>query len=176
MRLNTRRVHLAMPGFTASPITSPNTTASASQSRPRGGATTSLKPAIAFLMLDLQGGGVQKMVSRVAGALARRGYPVTLLLYNAQGPLQEQLPADIRLVEFKAVPGWLARLYALAADPAGFKSLLGPIILPRRTFKTLPYLPDLARYLRRERPATLCAAMPNINIEAVLARRLAGVP
>ncbi|HYQ92357.1 MAG TPA: glycosyltransferase [Candidatus Competibacteraceae bacterium] len=163
-----------MPGFTASPITSPNTTVSASQSRPRGGATTSLKPAIAFLLLDLQGGGVQKMVSLVAGALARRGYPVTLLLYNAQGPLQEQLPAaDIRLVELKAVPGWLARLYALAADPAGFKALLGPIILPRRTFKTLPYLPDLARYLQRERPAVLFAATPDINIEAILARQLA---
>src|SRR5512135_3349231 len=122
MRLNTRRVHLAMPGFTASPITSPNTTASASQSRPRAVATTSLKPAIAFLLLDLQGGGVQKMVSLVAGALARRGYPVTLLLYGTQGPLREQLPADVRRVELKAVPGWLARLYTLAADPTGFKA------------------------------------------------------
>jgi glycosyltransferase involved in cell wall biosynthesis len=162
-----------MPELTASPITSPNTTASASQSRPRGAATTSLKPAIAFLLLDLQGGGVQKMVSLVAGALARRGYPVTLLLYSAQGPLQEQLPADIRRVELKAVPGWLARLYALAADPAGFKSLLGPVILPRHTFKTLPYLPDLARYLRREQPVALFAATPDINVEAILARRLA---
>src|SRR5512143_3032015 len=147
-----------MPQSTARPTTSPNTTATASQPRPREVATTSPKPAIAFLLLDLQGGGVQKMVSRVAGALARRGYPVTLLLYSAQGPLQEQLPADIRRVELKAVPGWRARLYALAADPAGFKSLLGPVILPRRTFKTLPYFPDLVRYLRRERPAVLFAA------------------
>lgn len=116
------------------------------------------------------------MISLVAGALARRGYPVTLLLYSAQGPLQEQLPAAIRRVELKAVPGWLARLYALAADPAGFKSLLGPVILPRHTFKTLPYLLDVARYLRRERPAVLFAATFDINVEAILARRLAATP
>jgi hypothetical protein len=55
---------------------------------------------------------VQKMVLLVAKALAGRGYPVTLLLYNAQGPLRGQLHADIRRVEIKAGPGWLARLFS----------------------------------------------------------------
>jgi len=165
-----------MPLSTANLTPSPNLSAYPNQSRPGGTAAPSLKPAIAFLLLDLHGGGVQKMVLLVAGALAKRGYPVTLLAYSAQGPLREQLPTEVRLVELKASPGWLARLYALVADPVGFKALLRPVILPRKTFKTLNYLPDLVRYLRRERPAALFAAMSNINIEAVLARRLAGAP
>ena len=131
---------------------------------------------IAFLLLDLKGGGIQKVMLLVAGALAKRGYSVTLVAYNIKGPLRDQLPNGVKLIELKARPTWLVQMYALAADPAGFKELLGPVILPWKPSKTLNYLPDLARYLQRERPATLLAAMPYLNIEAILAWHLAAVP
>jgi len=137
--------------------------------------TTPSKIPIAFLLQDLEGGGVQKMMLIVTGALAKRGYPVTLLLCSNTGPLRQQLPAGVEPVELKARSSWRARLYALAADPAGFKTLLCPVLLSRKSFKTLNYLPDLAHYLRREQPAALFAATPYLNIMAVLARRLAGV-
>jgi glycosyltransferase involved in cell wall biosynthesis len=131
---------------------------------------------IALLLLDLKGGGVQKVMLLVAGALAQRGYSVTLVSYNSKGPLHDQLPDGIKLVELKARPTWLAQMYALAADFTGLKELLRPVILPWKPSKTLNYLPDLARYLQRERPAVLLAAMPYLNIEAILASHLAAVP
>jgi glycosyltransferase involved in cell wall biosynthesis len=131
---------------------------------------------IALLLPDLQGGGVQKVVLTVASALAKRGYSATLVLHNAKGPLRNQLPDNVRLIVLKASPTWLARIYALAADPAGFKELLRPVILPWKPPKSLRYLPDLARYLRRERPVALFTATHYLNIAAILARRLAAVP
>ena len=48
--------------------------------------------------------------------------------------------------------------------------------LRKRAWKTVPYLPALAAYLAEARPASVFAASPYINVEAVRARRLAGVP
>jgi glycosyltransferase involved in cell wall biosynthesis len=50
------------------------------------------------------------------------------------------------------------------------------LLLLRETSPTLAYLPSLALFLRHARPDALLAATPFMNIEAVLAQRLAGVP
>ncbi|MFO1432059.1 MAG: glycosyltransferase [Candidatus Competibacteraceae bacterium] len=155
--------------------TAPAVAAPVTGYRPTEADATDSKIPIAFLLQDLEGGGVQKMMLIVTGALAKRGYSVTLLLCSNTGPLRQQLPTGVESVELKASSGWRARLYALAADPAGFKTLLRPVLLSRKAFKFLNQLPDLVHYLRRERPATLFAATPYLNIMAVLARRLAGV-
>ncbi len=166
---------MKMRQLTANVNTAPTIPATATSRCPTEPVTTAPKMPIAFLLQDLEGGGVQKMMLIVAGALAGRGYPVTLLLCSNTGPLRQQLPAGVEPVELKTSSSWWARLYALAADPTGFKTLLPPVLLSRKSFKALNQLPDLAHYLRREQPAALFAATPYLNIMAVLARRLAGV-
>jgi glycosyltransferase involved in cell wall biosynthesis len=127
-------------------------------------------------MTSLEGGGVERVMLNLAGAFAARGYRVDLVLCQVQGPYQDQTPKGVTIIGLKASPGWLARAYALAADPQGFIALLRPVLLPVHTPKKLLYLPSLARYLRRERPRVLLSAMTNTNLVALWACRLAGVP
>ncbi|HEV8715108.1 MAG TPA: glycosyltransferase [Candidatus Binatia bacterium] len=131
---------------------------------------------IALFLPDLGGGGVQKATLALADGLTKRGHQVDLVLCRIEGPLHNQVPDRVKLIELKAAPAWLGRAYALAADPKGLTALLRPVLLPVKPSQTLPYLPDLVRYLRRERPAMLISAKPHLNLEAVWARRLAAVP
>lgn len=130
---------------------------------------------VALLLSDLNGGGVQRMSLVVAEELARRGHRVDLVVCEPDGELEEAVPRNLRRVTLRPASGLAGRLAALRADPAGLAILARPLLLPRRVSPTLPYLPDLASYLRRERPDALIAATPNHNVEAVLARRLARV-
>ena len=130
---------------------------------------------IAVFISELTSGGVQKRMLDLAGGLTARGHRVDLVLCRVDGRLSEQVPEGVSVVGLKAGPGWLGRIYALAADPKGFLSLLRPVLLPRKPSETLPYLPDLVRYLRRVRPRALLAAKPHPNVEASWARRLAHV-
>lgn len=130
---------------------------------------------IAVFIPELTSGGVQKRMLDLADGLTARGHRVDLVLCRVDGRLAEQVPKGVSVVGLKAGPGWLGRAYALAADPKGFLSLLRPVLLPRKPSETLPYLPDLVRYLRRARPRALLAAKPHPNVEASWARRLADV-
>ena len=113
---------------------------------------------------------------RTADALLRRGFRVDLVLCERTGPLQASVPAGARVIELPRAPMPIARALALAADPAGLRAMLAPILLAWRPAKHLPQLPGLVRYLRAERPDALFSAMPTPNLLAVWARRLAGVP
>ncbi len=119
---------------------------------------------------------MQKVMLTVASALAERGYTTTLVLHNDKGPLRRQVPDTVKVVKLDPIPTWLARIAAVAADPAGFIELLRPVILAWRPPKSLSYIFNLAHYLRREKPAVLFAATHYLNIEAILAKRLASVP
>jgi glycosyltransferase involved in cell wall biosynthesis len=130
---------------------------------------------IAFFLDHLRGGGIQKLCLIIASALASRGHQVDLVVCDAEGPLRDELPERVRLTELRPSPTLLARAYALAADPMGMRALVGFLLRGRKTSPTLPYLPELGRYLRDERPDTLFTATPYMNIEAMLARRRAGV-
>jgi glycosyltransferase involved in cell wall biosynthesis len=131
---------------------------------------------IAFFMTSLDGGGVQRVVLNLAHACVERGYRVDLVVCQAKGPYQDQVPNGVNVIELKAGPaGWLARVFILAADPRGFMPLLWSVLLPVKTWKRFRYLPDLSRYLRREQPHVLLSAMTHVNLMAVWARRLAGV-
>jgi glycosyltransferase involved in cell wall biosynthesis len=105
-----------------------------------------------------------------------RGFRVDLVLCERTGPLLAEVPAGARVMELPSAPLPLARALALAADPAGLRAMLAPVLLAWRPAKHLPHLPGLVRYLRAERPDALFAAMPTPNLLAVWARRLAGVP
>ncbi len=130
---------------------------------------------IAVFFPSLAGGGMEKTMLITAAALAKRGHQVDVVVCQAQGSMLNQLPDTVRLVELEWAPMWQGRAYALRADPRGVGALLRPILLPRRPPNRLPHLPALVRYLQRESPDALFAASPGPNLQAVWARRLAGV-
>jgi glycosyltransferase involved in cell wall biosynthesis len=144
--------------------------------RPERVPTPSRVPRLAFLLSDLNGGGVQRMVMIVADALTRRGAEVDLLVCDARGHLKADLPPKVRLVPLARSNPLVARALALSADFSGIADLARPILTPKHASATIAYLPALASYLGSARPDCLFAATPFMNIEAYLARRLAGVP
>jgi glycosyltransferase involved in cell wall biosynthesis len=131
---------------------------------------------IALLLPNLAGGGAEACMLRTADALLRRGFRVDLVLCERTGPLQASVPAGARVIALPRAPLPIARALALAADPAGLRAMLAPVLLAWRPAKHVAHLPGLVRYLRTERPDALFAAMPTPNLLAVWARRLAGVP
>ncbi|MGH6914907.1 MAG: glycosyltransferase, partial [Geminicoccales bacterium] len=98
-----------------------------------------------------------------------------LVLCERTGPLLDAVPPDARVIELRPAAMLLARARALAADPAGLRAMLAPILLAWRPPQRLPYLARLVRYLRTERPDALFSAMSTPNLLALWARRLAGV-
>ncbi len=132
-------------------------------------------PHLAFLLSDLNTGGVQHAVLRIAEAMAENGCRVSLLVCEPGGKLEAGLPASITCVHLPAANGIMARIAALRADPAAWRLLRRPLSSRRET-QLLPYLQALTDYLERERPDTLFSAASTLNIWAYLARRRAGVP
>ena len=131
---------------------------------------------IALFMSLLSGGGVQRTMLRLAAALDARGHRVDVVVCRVNTPEPQRLvPAGVRLVALRRAPSVRGRIAALQADPDGFRSLLRPVLLPLKSSNKLRYLPDLARYLSRERPQALLSAMTQPNLIAIWARRLAGV-
>ena len=143
--------------------------------RPGPGHVAPAGRSIAVLMPDLGGGGVQKMTLSLAKALNARGHRVDLVVYEATGELEPQVPPELRLCRLDASTRLTGRLLALRADPGALPQLLLPVLLARKPAPTLVYLQALAAYLRAHRPDALLAAAPHQNLEAVWARRLAGV-
>ncbi len=130
---------------------------------------------LALFIPSLAGGGVARTTLHLAEAFVNRGHRVDLVLCRKTGPYLGQIPTGVRVIELQASPGWQGRLWALAADYAAFGALLLPILLPYKSQQTVPYLPALVHYLRRERPTVLFAAKTPANLAALWARRLAGV-
>ncbi|MDE3157905.1 MAG: glycosyltransferase [Acidobacteriota bacterium] len=104
----------------------------------------------------------------LAAAFSARGHRVDLVVCRAKGELRNEVPNGVKLVELRRGTWTWSRLRVLAADPTGLVSLLRPPLLR--------YLPDLVRYLRRARPQVLLSALTNLNLVALWARRVAGVP
>ncbi|MEM7021262.1 MAG: glycosyltransferase [Pseudomonadota bacterium] len=126
------------------------------------------------MLPNLAAGGAEACMLRTANALLHRGYEVDLVLGDQNGPLVKSVPAEARVVELPPAPTWLARCYALAADPAGLSAMLRPLLLTWRPHQRFAHLPPLVRYLKSERPDVLFSALPIPNLLAVWARRLAG--
>jgi glycosyltransferase involved in cell wall biosynthesis len=128
---------------------------------------------LALFIRDLGGGGVQRTTLTLARALAARGHRVDLILCQAVGPLRDSVPGEVRAIELQPDHRRRTRLLPLAVDPAGIAQLMRPILLRRKLPREIPYLPDLAAYLRRERPDALLAATPYLNLLVLWAKRLA---
>jgi glycosyltransferase involved in cell wall biosynthesis len=131
---------------------------------------------IALLLSDLNGGGVQKMTLALAAGLKARGHEVDLVLYRAAGELLPQIPHGVVVHELNPEAFLQGRLGPLRADPTGIGRLLMPVVLTSRPSRGLVYLRSLASYLRERRPDALVAAVVHLNLEAIWAVRLAGVP
>ena len=130
---------------------------------------------LAFYLDNFEGGGVQKSTLVLAGALAARGHAVELLVCHPRGALHEQLPAGVEVVALDQPSAWSARMLAVWSDPAHFVGIVGGLALVPRPSPTLGYLGPLAATLEARRPSALYAATTHMNLEALLARRLAGV-
>lgn len=129
---------------------------------------------IAILLPNVSGGGAQRCMLELAGALTRRGYPVDLVLSEKAGEYLAEVPSTVRIVTLKPASSLAGRLAPFRADPAGFRALLPSVLLPPKISKRTRYIADLARYLRSERPDTLLSSMTYTNLQALWARRLAG--
>jgi glycosyltransferase involved in cell wall biosynthesis len=110
---------------------------------------SNLRKHIAIFLPALWGGGAERVMLALGEGLAEKGNIVNLVLAQAEGPYLAEIPASLRMVELNA--------------------------RHRTGLRTLASLPALVRYLRRERPDVLLAAL-HANIVAVWARRLAGFP
>ena len=130
---------------------------------------------LAFYLDNFEGGGVQKTTLTLADALAARGHGVALLVCRPGGALRDQVPATVEVVALGEPSPWSARMLALKSDPRQLGAILGGIVLAPRPSPTLGYLGPLAAALAARRPQALYAATTHMNVEAVLARRLAGI-
>jgi glycosyltransferase involved in cell wall biosynthesis len=130
---------------------------------------------LTFLVRDLGGGGVQRSQLRLAGAFAARGHAVDLVTCAPPGPGDRPVREGVRLVVLPRMPKFPAKLLPLLADPAALHLLAPAMLTKARPSPTIANLLGLVRYLRRERPLGVLAAPTDLNLEAIWARRLAGV-
>jgi glycosyltransferase involved in cell wall biosynthesis len=119
---------------------------------------------------------VQRSQLRIAGAFAARGRAVDLVTCAPPRSGDWLVPEGVRLVILPRLPKLLAKLLPLLADPAALHLLAPAMLTKARPLPTIVNLPGLVRYLRRERPRGLVAAPTDLNLGALWARRLAGVP
>ena len=136
---------------------------------------TETRRRIGLLLTDLNGGGIQKMMLALGQGLVSRGHEVQLILYERGGPFGLEVPPGIQVHHLRPIPRLLGRLVPFRADPAASLRMLLPVLLPWKPIRGLEYLPALARHLRRSRLDALISAAPNCNLEAVWAKRMAGV-
>src|SRR5574341_1307194 len=57
---------------------------------------------VAIFLPALYGGGAERTLLKLAGGIARRGYSVDLVLARAEGPLLEEVPGSVRLIDLRA--------------------------------------------------------------------------
>ena len=131
---------------------------------------------VAFLLDDLDGGGVQRTTLVLAGEFARHGHAPDLLVCRADGEFLELVPEGVRLLELERSSALRGCRVALRGDRRIGAALAGDLALRRRRLPHLDRLPALAGYLAAERPACLIAATTRINVLAVLAARASGAP
>src|SRR5262245_40321625 len=127
-----------------------------------------------FLRSLVGGGGAERMMVTLAGALHERGHRVDLVLARAAGNFFEEIHPGVRVVDL-GVRTMLPAIPAFVRRPADGLAML-PAFLPPAPPRVLGAIPALARYLREERPAAMLSALNYSNLAAVWARRLSGAP
>jgi len=101
---------------------------------------------VSLFLPDLDGGGAQLVMLRLAQGFVERGLKVDLVLAKAKGAYLTKVPSLVRVIDLKS---------------------RSPVVL----FKTLALL----RYLQQEQPIVLLSALDIVSA-ATWAQRLTGVP
>ena len=129
---------------------------------------------IAFLLDNLEGGGVQRMTLMLAREFARTGYDVDLLVCRMKGELVPAVPPRVRLLAL--APGGRLATCRLALSSGAYVATAVAIdqILAGRWLRDARCLPPLTKYLATDLPACLISATPRINVLAVMAARASG--
>ena len=121
----------------------------------------------------MAGGGGERVMLNLAKEFSRRGHRVDLVLARARGPLLNEIPSEVRVVDLQtrtsltALPGLLAR----PRDTA--KLIRSPSMLYNLPF-VFGSIPALSRYLKTEKPDAMLSALNFGNLAAIFANRLAG--
>jgi glycosyltransferase involved in cell wall biosynthesis len=127
---------------------------------------------LALFIKSLSGGGAQRALVNLARGFTERGHRVDLVVARATGPLVEQIPNGVRLVDL-AIPNYFPLLGSVLRHPAMLGPLLAPLAVANPPM-VLGAIPALARYLQEEAPDGLLAALNYSSIAAIAARDLAG--
>jgi glycosyltransferase involved in cell wall biosynthesis len=122
--------------------------------------------------LGANGAGAERMWLHLAGAFARGGHRVDLVLGRHEGHLADAIPGGVRVVDL-GVRSRLPLLGAALRDPRSARSLAPVLMAPPWI---LAAVPALARYLTRERPDALLSALSYSNLTALWARQRAAMP
>jgi glycosyltransferase involved in cell wall biosynthesis len=130
---------------------------------------------LGVFLASLAGGGLERTMLTIAAGLAGRGHSVTLLPCRRKGRLAEALPPGPVLHELERGSALAGRVAALRADPGALLPLARPFLLAAKPPGPVAHLRSLAAWLREARPDGLIACMPQENLAALMARRLAGV-
>jgi glycosyltransferase involved in cell wall biosynthesis len=130
---------------------------------------------LAIFIRSLEGGGgAERMMVSLARGFAERGHRVDLVLGTARGAFLDDVPDTVRIVE-------LGRHSVLRAVPTFLRDPRSALKLAPAFRGVFPHwvlgcIPDLARYLSRERPDAMLSALNYSNIAALWARRFADAP
>jgi glycosyltransferase involved in cell wall biosynthesis len=119
------------------------------------------------------GGGAERVLVHLAGALADQGARVDVVLAHARGPFLAEIPRSVRIVDLGAPPA-RAALPDLLKTPGDARALL-PVLFASKVTSVLGAIRPLAHYLRETSPGALLSLMDYSNVTALLARRGAGV-
>lgn len=120
------------------------------------------------------GGGAERVVVQLAGALAERGHRVDLVLGRARGRFVDEVPQEVRLIDLAHRAAPLA-LTALMRRPRHLAAVWPALFIPG-VAQVLGAIPALAGYLRSEQPIALISALEFANFAALLAIELSGQP
>lgn len=114
---------------------------------------------IAVFIHSLSAGGAQRRTVTLVNAFAERGHDVELVVVDAGGVLSDTLSPEVRQVHLP---------WSRPANEAARRL--------RRARQVTRAIPGLAGYLRDRRPDVLLSAANHVNVAALRARRLSGVP
>lgn len=129
---------------------------------------------IALFIKSMEGGGGERVVLNLAREFADLGHAVDVVLARTRGPLLDEIPGSVRVVDLGTRTALLG-IPSLIRHPADLWRLATPAMVVNPPF-TFGAIPALSRYLRGERPAALLSMLNFQNLAALWARRLAGVP
>ena len=134
-------------------------------------------PAVGHVALFVRslggGGGAERVMHNLAGSLASTGQRVDLVMSRWSGRLADQIPDSVNAINLTA-PIAQCAIPSLLRRPGDAAALASKLLSPAAP-RVLGAIPGLARYLEREQPSTLLAALNYTNIAALIACDLADV-